>query len=329
MGMRKTLACSAVLAVIMAGGAAAAAASGAAAGTASGTAARSAGPALVTEGICAAPVTYKALAARLSHDITAALAVRGGYHALTVFDRPRQVSCQLNQGVQFHSASVVKATILAALLRWHQETGTPLTSNEKYLATLMITQSDNNAATALWDEVGHARLQHFLNLAHMSETVLDPDGYWGLTLITAHDELTLLRTLTYGNGVLSDASRGYELGLMSRVIASQRWGTPAGAPSGVTVHVKNGWLDESVNAWHINSIGSFSGHGRDYMMVVLTNRNPTMAYGVTTIDDVAEVVHRDLNAGLPPAGVPLAPIPAPAHPAPDEVIPSSLQRAAA
>jgi beta-lactamase class A len=224
---------------------------------------------------------------------------------MTVFDRTREITCRLDEGHRFHSASVVKATILAALLRWHQETGRPLTSTEKYLATLMITQSDNDAASALWDELGHARIQHFLNLARMTETVLGPGGYWGLTEITARDELSQLRLLTKGNAVLSDASRGYELGLMARVIASQRWGVTAGAPRELAVHVKNGWLPEEVGGWHINSIGAFSGHGRDYMIAVLTDGNPTMDYGVATIQAVARVVHRDVNAGLPAAGAPL------------------------
>ena len=43
----------------------------------------------------------------------------------------------------------------------------------------MITESDNDAATSLWDEVGMSRLQHFLTLAKMSETQLGPNGYWG------------------------------------------------------------------------------------------------------------------------------------------------------
>jgi beta-lactamase class A len=317
MGIRTTLACSAALALAMAAGVTVTATATAATGTA-GTAGTASGP-TVQVGICTAPVKFKALAARLSHDIQAALAGRGDEYAVTVFDRTRWVTCRLNEGHRFHSASVVKATILAALLRWHQETGRPLTSNEKYLATLMITQSDNNAASALWDELGHARIQHFLNLARMTETILGSGGYWGLTEITARDELTLLRLLTKSNAVLSDYSRNYELGLMSKVVSWQRWGTPAGAPSGITVHVKNGWLPESVGGWHINSIGAFNGHGRDYMMAVLTDDNPSMAYGVTTIERVAEVVHRDINAGLPPAGAPFEPSFAPAQLPPDSV----------
>ena len=76
------------------------------------------------------------------------------------------------------------------------------------------------------------------------------DGYWGLTQVTAHDEMLLLELLTRPNSVLTAASRAYQLGLMARVISSQRWGTPAGAPGGVTVHVKNGWLPDGTRLAH-------------------------------------------------------------------------------
>jgi hypothetical protein len=253
--------------------------------------------ATVREGICTAPVAYKALAARLSADIQNTLKGREGNHAVTVYDRVTGVDCLFNSGRHFDSASVVKTIILAALLRWHQETGKPLSATEKYEATLMITQSDNDAATYLWNEVGMDRLQDFLNLAKMSETELD-SGAWGLTQITAHDEMLLLRLLTAPNSVLTSASRSYELGLMAKVISSQRWGTPAGAPSYVTVHVKNGWLPDDTG-WHINSTGAFTGHGRNYMMVVLTDDNPAEDYGINTIQAVARLVHRDINAAQP------------------------------
>ena len=272
-------------------------------------------------GICSAPATHKALGARLSRDIRAALSGRADTYAVTVYDRVTGLTCRLNEGHRFDSASVVKATILAALLRWHQETKQPLSARQKNLATLMITQSDNDAATALWNEVGLARLQHFLNLARMTETQLDGEGYWGLTQITARDELTLLRLLTKSNSVLSDYSRHYELGLMARVISSQRWGVPAGVPSGLKVYVKNGWLPLETGGWRINSIGAFAGHGRDYMMVVLSDNNPTMGYGVATVEAVAKVVHRDLNAGLPPASAVLAATVDP-EPSPRAVVPA-------
>ena len=87
----------------------------------------------------------------------------------------------------------------------------------------MITRSDNAAASALWAELGHGSLQHFLNLAGMKHTILGPGGLWGLTQITALDEILLLRLLLKPNAVLSPSSRSYALRLMAQVIPSQRW----------------------------------------------------------------------------------------------------------
>jgi beta-lactamase class A len=244
--------------------------------------------------MCTAPAQHRALAARLSADIQKALQGRAGHHSVTVYDRVTGVYCALDSARRFDSASIVKAIILAALLRRHQETGRPLSEDEKELATAMITRSDNDAATALWNELGMARLQHFLNLAKMSQTRLGTDGYWGLTQVTAHDQMLLLDLLTAGNSVLTENSRAYGLGLMARVVSYERWGTPAGAPSAVTVHVKNGWLPDD-SGWHVNSIGAFTGNGRNYMIAVLTDDNASEDYGIGTIEGVARFVHHDLN----------------------------------
>ena len=273
--------------------------------------------------ICQSP-THPVLAARLSNGILAALRGRSSAVGLTVDDRVTRITCKLHPNWHMDSASVVKVTILSALLRKVQEQHRTLTAQEQRLATAMITMSDNNAASALWAETGPSSLQHFLDLAGMRETQLGPDGFWGLTQITAHDEMTLLRLLTSRNTVLSTASRTYVLNLMARVIPSQRWGVPAGAPTNVTVHVKNGWLPQPTHGWRIHSIGSFSGHGRDYMIVVLTWNNPTMTYGVNTVQAVAEVINRALNPGatsvIPPSK------PYPSWGTPDEQIPPPSER---
>jgi hypothetical protein len=82
---------------------------------------------------------------------------------------------------------------------------------------------------------------------------------------------------------------------MAHVIRSQRWGVPAGAPRGFRAHVKNGWLPAPGGGWWINSIGCFTRPGGSYAIVVLTSRNPGMAYGVATVEDVAEIVNRQLH----------------------------------
>jgi len=285
--------------------------------------ARSAGAAVSTTAASSAACrssSHSALAARLSGDIRAALRGRVSSVAVGVDDPGRGLACWLNNSRHFDSASVVKVIILGALLRKALDQHRYLTGTEAARARAMITRSGNTAASALWAELGHRYLQHFLNLAKMKETVLGPGGYWGLTQITAHDEVLLLRLLLHKNRVLDTASRRYALSLMAQVIPSERWGVPAGAPTRLTVHVKNGWLPRATHGWRIHSIGCFTGRGGGYSIVVLTENNPTMAYGVRTIEAIARVIHRDLNAGATSVIAPSRA--APSWGTPDEHIPA-------
>ncbi|MCX5140377.1 MULTISPECIES: serine hydrolase [unclassified Streptomyces] len=235
------------------------------------------------------------LASKLSKDITAALKGRKSTTAVALYDRTTKTTCTLRATSKYDSASVVKATVLATLLWDNAKTGRYLTQRETDLSTAMITKSDNDATTALWKQLGATKVSAFLKAAGMTHTVPGSGGYWGLTQITAQDEQRLLTLLTAKNSVLSDGARAYELGLMRKVVSSQRWGTPAGAPGSATVQVKNGWLQRATHGWRVHSIGAFTGEGHDYVLTVLTQDNATMNTGVDTIQAVARAVHKDLN----------------------------------
>ncbi|GAX52135.1 serine hydrolase [Streptomyces olivochromogenes] len=235
------------------------------------------------------------LAAQLSKDIAGALQGREHAAALALYDRTTGTSCDFRADTAFDSASVVKVTILGALLRQAMEQHRALTAHEVELTTAMITKSDNDATNALWHQIGHAGIQHFLTLAGMGDTVPGPKGYWGHTQVTAEDQLKLLRLLTSDNSVLDQGARTYALRLMNRVVPEQRWGTPAGAPATATVQVKNGWLPRDTHGWRVHSVGVFTGGGHDYGMAVLSQDNRTMADGVATVEGAARAVNRDLN----------------------------------
>ena len=257
---------------------------------------RGAAPASATN-ICTS-AKYPKLAAKISAGIAAALAGRtDSVVGLAAADPRENLTCQLRQTSHFYAASVIKVTIISALLR---KVGGPaqLTARQRRLAYLMITQSDNHAAQLLWLDVGMTDMQTFLSRAHMRHTILS--DAWGLTLITAHDELTLLHVLTTDGKVFSNSSRRYVLRLMSEVISSERWGVPAGAPADVTVQVKNGWLPyPRARDWNINSIGAFTGKDIGYQIVILTGP-ATLAggqgegYGIETVQLAADVINRIL-----------------------------------
>ncbi|OPF81793.1 hypothetical protein VT50_0209030 [Streptomyces antioxidans] len=241
------------------------------------------------------------LAARLSEDIDSALDGSSATTAISLHDRTTNTTCTLNADRTFDSASTVKVTVLATLLWDAQEDGRALTREEEDRATAMITQSDNDATTALWKQLGADKVNGFLQAAGMTSTVLDGEGHWGLTQVTANDEEGLLHLVTHANPVLGDDSRAYILKLMSEVVPAQRWGTPAGAPDDAQVHVKNGWLERATNGWRVHSLGAFTGGDHDYTITVLSQDNATMDDGIATIERIARAVHQDLNAPGPSA----------------------------
>ncbi|MET7702744.1 serine hydrolase [Streptomyces sp. NPDC005485] len=208
------------------------------------------------------------------------------------------LTCALAGTRQYDSASIVKVMIMEAVLRRAEQLGRRLTSWELANLRPMITRSDNTAARRLWAGVGRIDLGRLLALAGTSGTVLGPGDYWGLTRTTAADQLRLLDVLTRTGSFLK--SRAYGLKLLGQVRSDQRWGVPAGMPRGLKAHLKNGWLPRSTHGWRVHSVGAFTGPHRTYRIVVLSHDNPTMAYGVRTIERIAQAVHRGLNGDTGP-----------------------------
>ncbi|MFI1522514.1 serine hydrolase [Kitasatospora cineracea] len=237
--------------------------------------------------------THPELADRLSRDIADAVRGRQSTPALAVRDLGTGLSCFLDPARHFDSASIVKATIMGAVLRIAQDENRPLTPFEEENLRPMITRSDNDAAVRLWKYVGPARMQTFLDLAGMHDTVLSADGF-GLTQVTAGDELKQLDVYTVNPDVLTPEHRSYGLQLMAEVEPDQRWGTPFGAPPDVTTHVKNGWLQRATHGWRVHSLGIFTGPDRLYQIAVLTDDDPTESYGIGTIQRISQQIHRDL-----------------------------------
>ena len=229
------------------------------------------------------------------------LASRSGTVLAAVYDMRTGQLWTVGQGQAQDEASIVKLDILETLLSQHRAVGTVLSAKDESLAEAMIEDSDNDAATSLWYAVGGAGAIRSFNasvgLTHTTpSSCVDCPGFpwpgWGLTTTTPADQLFLLRELVRPNAQLTDAQRRYALGLMENVTGSQRWGVTGGVPSRVTVALKNGWLPLTSmdDDWQINSIGSVSGGGRDYLMAVLVTGNPTEQYGIDTIDELSAMV---------------------------------------
>jgi beta-lactamase class A len=224
------------------------------------------------------------------------VASRSGRVSAAVFDATTGATYSYNAGTKHMTASIVKVAILGTLLRQAQDAHRALTSTERSVATLMIQQSDNNAATTLWNQVGQGPgVKLFMNLVGMPSTTPGTDGLWGLTSTNAPDQVRLVRTVAYPNAVLSDASRAYVESLMRSVTPSQKWGVSAGLAAGTTVALKNGWLPRT-DGWVINSIGHVRGGTYDYVIAVLQSGDPAMNYGIDTVEHVSGMVWAGLRS---------------------------------
>ena len=194
-------------------------------------------------------------------------------------------------GPVMHTGSIVKLFILETVLLRHQHAGTVLTQNERALATRMIENSDNNAATALWNSVGGSSglvaASADLGVKH---TIPHPGGEWGLTATNAPDYIALLRNLVSARA-LSSASRAYILNLMANIEADQRWGVSAAADAGTTVRLKNGWLDSSSDGgrWLVNSVGVITSSGDKVLVAVMTQHGHSFAGGISLVQTLAKL----------------------------------------
>jgi beta-lactamase class A len=215
---------------------------------------------------------------------------RPGSVSVAVYDAVARHWVRVHPRDRMVTASIVKVDILQTLLHRH---GGHLSAAQRELATRMIEQSDNDAASQLWDEVdGSTGVGRYNARLGLRQTHPHPDARWGLTSTSAADQVTLIRALVGRPSTLSKASQVYVRFLMRHVTSAQSWGVSAGPTSTADVGLKNGWLpvETDANLWAVNSIGWVRGSGRRYQIAVLTSHQPSEAYGIDTIEALSRLV---------------------------------------
>jgi Beta-lactamase enzyme family len=251
-------------------------------------------PRPLTHALAAPPARHQPRACSPHAALTAALAPvlrsQTGSLAVGVTDLSSGVTATYHPHELFHTASIVKADILATLLLQLQRQHAGPSPAEQELATAMIEESDNDAASALWDTIGAApglaAANRTLGLKH---TEPGPGGLWGLTATTVTDQLALLTALTSAHSPLTAVSRHYELSLMRSVEPGENWGVTAAANPGSDPAVKNGWLPDGSQSglWVINSIGVLRHDGQRLLVAVLSSGQPTEAAGIGQVQAAA------------------------------------------
>lgn len=270
------------------------------------TSAAAGGPAALGSPAPATPARSTSHANPLSGTAAAYLAGRSGTVLAAVYDIKTDQSWRLGDGAAQDEASIVKLDVLETLLA--RQGGGPLSPADQILARSMIEDSDNDAATSLWDKAGGAEgIGAYNDKAGLTSTTpsrcVTCAGFrwpgWGLTTTVPLDQLSLLKQLVLPgrHPLLSAAQRSYALSLMENVAPDQAWGVSGGVPAGASVALKNGWLplNDANTDWQVNSVGWVHGGGRNYLIAVLSTGNPTEKYGIDTINGLSSRVWSALS----------------------------------
>lgn len=247
----------------------------------------------------------RALPAATTVDLDASLAAAlptsvGGNLSVAILDTAsgRRATAGAT-GHVYATASIVKVDILAALLLEAQQQGRGLTADERTSATAMIAESDNDAADALWADIGGAAGLNAANAVFgLTSTTPGTDTYWGLTTTTPDDQLHLLTAVTSDSSALNSDARTYLLDLMGSVAADQAWGVSAADEARPTA-LKNGWLPRAdTGLWVVNSIGRVTHGGRQLLVVVLSDGQGSMDAGVGQVEAAAKAATSALVTAL-------------------------------
>ena len=189
------------------------------------------------------------------------------------------------------SASLLKAMLLVAYLNRADVRHRDLRAADRRLLGPMIRWSDNVAAGSVLGIVGSSGVYRVAHRAEMRDFSLRSP--WGLSTTSASDQARFFYRI---DRLVPARHRAYAMRLLARIVPSQRWGIPPVAPSGWSIHFKGGWGSGTGRVTHQSAL--LLRGGERMALSILTQWNPSHAYGTTTIRGIAA---RLLRAPLPPA----------------------------
>ena len=136
------------------------------------------------------------------------------------------------------------------------------------------------------DILGPGPVNSLARRARMTRFVLN-SGNWGDTLITAADQARFFARIDL---LVPERHRAYARKLLASIVEEQRWGVPPEVPSGWRTFFKGGWRNGLINQSALIERGK-----RRIGLAVLTDGDPSQAYGIETIRGVARRLLRGLR----------------------------------
>jgi len=200
-----------------------------------------------------------------------------------------------NADTQVPTASVVKVLVMLTVLEQARQDHRPVSEAELALLWPMITESDNDATSELWEDIGRGQaVSAYLRSVGVTGFTPDPGTSWGVSFVSARAMATVLAKLL-GGEILDAASRALALQLMEAVVPEQRWGVTAGATSGDQIALKNGWYPGE-EGWRVDSVGIVRPQaGVPYAIAVMTDGRSSWREGIDTIEGIAAPLKTSLR----------------------------------
>lgn len=187
----------------------------------------------------------------------------------------------------FPSASIIKTDFLVELLHQHHQKASALTIGEQNATVQMIENSDNDAATSIYNDIGSARgLGQLFNNLKMTNSTALASG-WALTPTTPRDQIKVLNKIFYENGYISNKSKAYTKNLMANVADDQDWGISAGSEY---AWLKNGWKQMPNGHWIVNSIGYLGKGENSCTIAIMSEDNPSLESGEALLEKLSQQV---------------------------------------
>lgn len=246
------------------------------------------------------PVPMRPLS-QLSPDAARFLADRSGWVTAGVFVARDNAVYVSSPEIALPMASVAKVVIMLAVLNRAESEGRALTDWELVQLEPMLVWSDNDAATALWDDLGGApAIEAYLERYGLRGIVTHPYA-WGDSRASGPALAWLLGRLAFGD-LVSPVHRDLAVGLLEQAALAQPWGVAplgAGRDPRAVVGAKDGWYPVDAG-WRAGSAGVvFSAidgapGGTSYSIAVLTAQNLILDDGIETIDGFASRIHAAL-----------------------------------
>lgn len=197
-----------------------------------------------------------------------------------------------NGSVPIVMASTFKIPIMLTVFYQAEQTHQPLSAEQYVLLQTMIEESDNEAATILYSQIGFdTGILQFLQAAGFDSIHINTVSF-GFSTGTSDLMVHLLTGLQQGT-ILTASDRAMAIDLMSHVTPEQRQGIGVTAPSGATYSMKDGWLQDG-DGWVTASVGMLMYQNHSYVIAIYLRRSATLDEGWQIVNTICATIDSSL-----------------------------------